>query len=162
MKTTKNQNLLAATLVVVVLFTASVTRLAAQTVGQKVSDASATVTETVQDASKTTADKLDRIWQQIDERRLMHRTRDEMVGWVIMGIVVGSILGRVTKLAWGTAFAFGLIGAVVGGEVAHFTQLDIGLGPVLIRYEDLLCAMIGAVVLLLIMRVVMSKRKPKK
>ena len=42
----------------------------------------------------------------------------------------------------------GLVGAFVGGILANVLQLDFGLGPVLIRYEDLICSLVGGFVLL--------------
>jgi len=43
--------------------------------------------------------------------------------------------------------------------VAHVTQLDLGLGPVLIRYEDLLFSLAGGVLVLLGVRRFMARKK---
>jgi len=161
MKTLDRHTLIAAALIGVVALTGSVTRLAAQSVGDKVAATTDEVKEKVQDAGKTAASKLDQLWQRIDEARLKNRARDEIVAWLLMGVVVGSVLGRATKLTWFTAFAFGLIGAFLGGMVVHVTQFDMGLGPVLIRYEDLLSSVAGAVVVLLVVRGVMKEKKSK-
>jgi uncharacterized membrane protein YeaQ/YmgE (transglycosylase-associated protein family) len=136
-------------------------RTSAQSVGEKVSAAASETKEKIQDAGKTAANKLEQLWQRIDEQRLKNRTPDEMVAWLIMGLLVGSILGRATGLRSWTAFAFGLIGAFLGGILVHLTQFNLGLGPVLIRYEDLLFSLAGGVLLLLVARRFMSQ-KPKK
>jgi uncharacterized membrane protein YeaQ/YmgE (transglycosylase-associated protein family) len=157
----RRRNLIAAALIGAVVFTGSVTQVAAQSVSEKVATTAGETKEKVQDAGKAAATKLERLWQQIDEARLKNRTRDEIVAWLIMGVVVGSILGRATKLSWSTAFVFGLIGAFLGGLVVHLTQFDMGLGPVLVRYEDLLAALIGAVLVLFVARRVMKTKEKK-
>jgi hypothetical protein len=133
----------------------------AQSVGEKVGAAASETKEKIQDAGKTAANKLEQLWQRIDEQRLKNRTPDEVVAWLIMGLLVGSILGRAAGLRSWTAFAFGLIGAFLGGILVHLTQFNLGLGPVLIRYEDLLFSLGGGVLVLLVARRFMS-RKPKK
>ena len=136
-------------------------RTTAQTVGEKASAAASETKEKIGDASKTAANKLDQLWQRIDQARLKNRTPDEIVGWVIMGLLVGGVLARTTDLRRWRPFVFGLIGAFLGGIVAHVTKLDLGLGPVLIRYEDFLFSLVGAVLVLLVARRFMSrKQKP--
>jgi len=115
----------------------------AQTVAEKASAAASETKEEIRDAGKAVEGKLEQLWQRIDEARLKNRTPDEIVGWLIMGLLVGGILARATDLRRWSALAFGLIGAVLGGIVAHVTRLDLGLGPVLIRYEDLLVSLVG-------------------
>jgi uncharacterized membrane protein YeaQ/YmgE (transglycosylase-associated protein family) len=134
----------------------------AATVGESVSTATGDATKTLKEGEKVALTKIEQIWQRIDERRLKNRTRDELVAWVIMGLLVGGLLSRVSNAKPVTSFLFGLIGAFVGGIVAHVAQLDFGLGPVLIRYEDLLCSFVGGALLLLIGRVVTARKSPKK
>jgi hypothetical protein len=158
-RTTHRQSLLAAALAIVCfgLFASA----SDQSVGEKTSAAVSDAKEQVQDAGKTAASKLEQLWQRIDESRLKNRTPDEIVAWLIMGLVVGSILGRATSLRPWSTLAFGLIGAFLGGIVVHATRLNLGLGPVLIRYEDLLFSLAGGILVVLIARRFMS-RKPKK
>ncbi len=62
------------------------------------------------------------------------------------------ILAQATGRKFWAAVAIGLIGSFLGGMVAHVTQLDLGLGPVLIRYEDLPLSLAGGVLVLLVAR----------
>jgi uncharacterized membrane protein YeaQ/YmgE (transglycosylase-associated protein family) len=136
-------------------------RTLAQTVEEKASAAASEAKETIEDAGKTAASKLDQLWRKIDEARLKNRTPDQIVAWLIMGLLVGGILSRTTDLRSWRPFVFGLLGAFLGGIVARVTELDLGLGPVLIRYEDLLFSLAGGVLVLLIARRFMSrKQKP--
>ena len=113
--------------------------------------------KSVEDAGKTAANKMEQFWHTIEAQRLKNRTRDEIVAWVIMGILVGGLAG--TFSAYGTSgvgrfvnLIFGLIGAFIGGVLASLTQLDFGWGPVLIRYEELLLSFVGAAVIVLFAR----------
>jgi uncharacterized membrane protein YeaQ/YmgE (transglycosylase-associated protein family) len=136
-------------------------RASAQTVGEKASAAATETKENIQDAGKTAAGKLEQLWQRVDEARLKNRTPDEIVAWLIMGLLVGGILARTTDSRRWSAFAFGLIGAFLGGIVAHVTELDLGLGLVLIRYEDLLFSLVGGVLILLAARLFMSRKQKR-
>jgi len=136
-------------------------RMSAQTVAEKASVAASETKEEIKDVGKAAEGKLEQLWQRIDEARLKNRTPDEIVGWLIMGLLVGGILARATDLRRWSALAFGLIGAFLGGIVAHVTKLDLGMGPVLIRYEDLLVSLVGAVLIVLgARRFVSRKKKP--
>ena len=131
-------------------------------VTEKVSAAAADAEKKIEAAGKEASNKLEELWQRIDERRLKNRTRDEIVAWLLMGLLVAAILHRISKLSLLTNCALGLAGAFAGGMAAHVTQFNIGLGPVLIRYEDLICAIGGSLLLLVLVRWLMSKRKPKE
>jgi uncharacterized membrane protein YeaQ/YmgE (transglycosylase-associated protein family) len=122
--------------------------------------------KSVEEAGKTAADKIEQLWHSIEGQRIKNRTRDEIVAWVIMGILVGGLAG--TFSAYGTSgmgrfinLVFGLIGAFIGGVLAAMTQLDFGWGPVLIRYEELLLSFVGAAMIVLLARW-MRNRSGKK
>ena len=141
-----------------------------QNSGQGITERVAAATEsakaTAQDVSKAATDKIGQIWQRIDERRLENRTRDEIVAWVIMGVLVGACAGLLTifRTSAGQRFvtlAIGLLGAFVGGIIAHVAQLDFGMGPVLIRYEDLLLSLIGGLLMLVTFKFVAARRRGK-
>ena len=150
------------TLVVIALTLAGITFVAAlalpvqaQGVGERVSTTVRDTEQTLRDAGQSAADQVEQLWLRLDERRLKNRTRDEIVAWLIMGCLVGSLtvtLGLFKSTTGGRllAFALGLIGAFIGGIIVHLGRIDFGMGPVLIRYEDLGFALAGAVVLLLV------------
>lgn len=142
-----------------------------QTAGpQVVERAQETVEEArtgLQQAGQAATDKVDELWRRVDERRLKNRTRDEIVAWVIIGLLVGNMVGLLSLLRttlWQRLgiVAVGLIGALFGGMAAHLMQLDFGLGPVFIRYEDLLVSMIGGLLLIGGARWFASYRRKKK
>ncbi len=130
-------------------------------VSEKVSAAASDAEKKVEAAGKEAANKLEVLWERIDERRLKNRTPDEIVAWVLMGLLVAALLHRISKLNAFTNCLLGLGGAFAGGIIANVTQFNIGLGPVLIRYEDLICAIGGSLLLLLAVRWFMARRKPK-
>ncbi len=102
----------------------------------------------IQETGQAALNNVQVLWQRIDERRLKNRTRDELVAWVIMGLLVGGLFYRLGAHNQITSVVLGLVGAFIGGIAAHVAQLSLGLGPVLITYEDLLCTFLGGVLIL--------------
>jgi uncharacterized membrane protein YeaQ/YmgE (transglycosylase-associated protein family) len=131
------------------------------TVSEKVGAAADEAGKALQDAGHATKNKLEEWWRRIDESRLKNRTRDEIVAWLIMGFVVASVLAQTTGLRRVTAYALGLVGALLGGIIVHVSQFDLGLGPVLIRYEDLLFSLVGSLLVVLGARWFLSRRAGK-
>ena len=136
-------------------------RAASTGTGPMLASAADDAKQKLTDAGKTAMNKIEELWRQIDERRLSHRTRDEIVAWVIMGLLVGGLLQMTANLRRFATLVFGLAGAFLGGIIAHLTQLNLGLGPVLIRYEDLLLSLGGGLLLVIVMRIFMKKKQPK-
>lgn len=104
--------------------------------------------EFIQEHGQAAVEGVQTLWQRIDEKRLKNRTPDEIVAMVIMGMLVGGLLYRFGKRGQVTSIIFGLIGAFIGGIVANVTQVNLGLGPILITYEDLLFSLLGAVLMI--------------
>jgi uncharacterized membrane protein YeaQ/YmgE (transglycosylase-associated protein family) len=125
-------------------------------------ETSASVKEAGNSAAETAKD----LWRRVDAARLKNRTPDEIVAWVIMGVLVGAIAGAMTNLKPTGAgklgrLVLGLAGAFLGGIIVHVGQFDFGWGPVLIRYEELFFSLLGAVLLLVLGRVLRSRMKKK-
>lgn len=124
------------------------------------------VKESVQDASRAVGKSFEDLWRRVDEGRLKNRTRDEIVAWIIMGTLVGAVAGLLTSLkSTGLGklgrLLLGLAGAFIGGMIVHLGRIDFGLGPVLIRYEELLFSLVGAIVLIVVARLFRSGAKKK-
>jgi uncharacterized membrane protein YeaQ/YmgE (transglycosylase-associated protein family) len=120
--------------------------------------------DTVQEASASASETMKELWHRIDEARLQNRTRDEIVAWIIMGVLVGALAGTMTTLKpTGSGkmgrLLWGLAGAFLGGIIVHVAQINFGWGPVLIRYEELLFSFLGAIILLLIGKLIRSRTK---
>lgn len=134
-------------------------------VGERVGAAAQNTKATVQEASAAAVNKIDEIWRRVDERRL-NRSRDEFVAWILVGLLVGNFIGMLSAKPstlpqrLGTV-AVGLIGAFAGGIVAHVCQLDLGMGPVLIRYEDLLFSVVGGLLLVAGVRLLVAQKRKR-
>lgn len=117
-------------------------------------------------AGKTVANDASALWQNIDAARLKNRTPDEIVSWVIMGVLVGALAGMLTPFRNTAAgklgkLLVGLAGAAIGGMVVRVGHIDFGWGPVLIRYEELAASFVGAILLILVVRLLRSKSVKK-
>lgn len=147
--------------------TAAEVEAAARNAQRSVSGAVGDASDAVKDASRDAARSIENLWRRVDDSRLKNRNRDEIVAWVIVGVLIGALAGAFTTL--NTSFSgqigrlfIGLAGAAVGGLVVRMAKLDFGWGPVLIRYEDLAFAAAGAVVLVLLFRLVSSRSSKKQ
>ncbi len=116
------------------------------------SEGASEANQKIQETGQATVEKIQTLWQRIDERRLKNRTPDQLVAWVIMGLLVGGLLGRFGKRNQLVSILLGLVGAFIGGILANVTQLNLGLGPVLITYEDLLFTLVGGILILCVAR----------
>jgi uncharacterized membrane protein YeaQ/YmgE (transglycosylase-associated protein family) len=130
----------------------------------KTKEAAQETSAAVAQAGRSAADKAEQLWRRIDAARLKNRTRDEIVAWVIMGVLVGALAGMMTSLkptGLGKLgrLLLGLAGAFLGGIVVRVTGLDFGWGPVLIRYEELAFSLIGAILLLVLARFIRSRSR---
>ena len=136
-------------------------------VTQKAEDMAKQTTAAVEKAGTDAAEAAKTLWQRIDAARLKNRTPDQLVAWVIMGLLAGAFAGMMTKLkstGMGAAgrLVLGLAGSFLGGLVAAASNVNFGWGPVLIRYEELFFSLLGAVVLLVVWRLIGSGMKKKE
>ena len=120
----------------------------------------------VEDAGRSVADGAGKLLDRFDEARLKHRSRDEVIAWVIMGLLVAAAAGMMTPLR-PTGFGnlgrilLGLGGAFLGGMVVRVARLDFNWGSAVIRYEELLASLVGAILLFVIFRLVRPRSVKK-
>lgn len=139
-------------------------------VGEKAKEVLRETSAAVEQAGDAAAETAKGFWQRLDEARLKNRTPDELVAWVIMGVLVGAVAGMMTTLkptGLGKVgrLLLGLAGAFLGGILVHVGQFDFGWGPVLIRYEELFFSLVGAILILAVGRIIyarMLKKTPPK
>ncbi len=135
---------------------------AAESVSDKVSAAASGAEQQIGETSRAAEAQIQELWRRIDEQRLKNRTPDQLVAWLIMGLLAGGLISTFCQLNRVITLLLGLVGAFLGGIVANVTQLNLGLGPVLIRYEDLIFSLLGGVIVVLVMRWLVSRRSPEK
>lgn len=123
--------------------------------------------EVVVEAGQSVATGAGNVWQSIEKQGLSKGTRDGIVAWMIVGALVGAIAGMLTSMkATGMGrfgrLLLGLIGAFIGGVAVRVGNLDLGWNPLQIRYEELLFAFAGAVLLVVLARLVRATTQKKQ
>ena len=94
----------------------------------------------------------------------MNITLVDLVTWLIVGALTGPLVGRLVtrgkKNGFGhlTNLGIGLVGALLGGILFSIIPVIRPLAAVSVNLEDLISAVLGALLFLLIVRVV-QKRK---
>ena len=136
------------------------------TAGERLGAAAESTKATLQEASTAAANEIDQVWRRIDESRLKNRTRDEIVAWVIVGLLVGNIVGLFSAAGASRgqrlgAMILGLVGAFIGGIITHVFRLNLGMGPVLIRYEDLLVSLVGGFLFVIVVRLLIAQKRQR-
>jgi uncharacterized membrane protein YeaQ/YmgE (transglycosylase-associated protein family) len=86
----------------------------------------------------------------------------DVIVWLLVGAIAGTLLGRLLrgrKEGFGTwtNIGVGLVGALVGGIVFRVFKIDLGLGQIAITAEDLVAAILGSLLFLLVLKM---RRKP--
>ena len=87
----------------------------------------------------------------------MHISLDQLIVWLLVGATAGSLVGLVVKrnkqgFGWLGNLSIGLAGAFVGGLLFRLLRIDLGLGVIAISLEDVVAALVGAIVCLLALR----------
>lgn len=126
---------------------------AQETTSDKISKAANETSEAIKDAGHATEQAAQDLWARIDANRLKNRTPDQIVAWIIIGVLVGAITGMFTALrstGMGVLgrLLLGLAGAFIGGMIVAVANIDFGWGVVIIRYEELVFAFAGALILI--------------
>ncbi len=81
----------------------------------------------------------------------------QIIVWLIVGAIAGSLAGLVvkgTKRGFGrfANLGIGLVGAIVGGLLFRLLRIDLGLGAISVSLEDLVAAFFGSIVFLIALR----------
>lgn len=90
----------------------------------------------------------------------------KIVVWIVVGSLAGTLAGRLVTLKkeglgrW-TNVVVGLVGALIGGYLFDFFNIDLGLGEIKITFEDLIAA-IGGSLLLIFLVWLLSKVTARK
>src|SRR5262245_50456793 len=92
---------------VMVLFAAG-HAAAGASASDQISTVSTKAGEQIQAAGQATQSGLEELWRRIDEKRLKNRTPDQLVGWLIIGLLVGGIIHHFSKLSWFATILLGL------------------------------------------------------
>jgi len=97
----------------------------------------------------------------------MNFTLSELLIWLIVGGLVGSLVGMiVTRRKEGFGhwinLGIGMIGAVIGGIIFNLFKIDLGLGEFAITAEDLISALMGAILFVVFLWIFKKVRANKK
>ena len=145
-------------LLALLFFSALPTFAADDSLSQKTSQTIEETKKAVQDAGQAT---MDDVWRRLDEARLKNRSPDEIIAWALMGILVGAVAGVLTSLKSPGKVGYlvsGLVGAFIGGILVNLTKVNFGWGPVLIRYEELLFSLAGAILIVALLKLTGLKK----
>ena len=96
----------------------------------------------------------------------MNVTLNEIIVWLIVGALAGSLVGMIVrrqKAGFGRFgnLGVGLVGALIGGLLFKLLNIDLGFGKIAITLEDLLSAFIGSLLFLAVLGVIKHRRSRK-
>jgi uncharacterized membrane protein YeaQ/YmgE (transglycosylase-associated protein family) len=98
---------------------------------------------------------------------LMKINPDEVITWLIVGALAGSLAGMVVKghrAGFGRVLnlAIGLIGALIGGFLFKILHIDLGIvGAITVTSEEVVVSFIGALLFLAIVWFIRKLRSAK-
>ncbi len=89
-------------------------------------------------------------------------TISDLLSWLVIGILAGSLAGMIvtrnkTGLGHFLNLLVGLVGAIIGGAIVRLLKLDFGLGKIVLRWEDMVAAVIGSLLLIILVSVLRKK-----
>ena len=81
-------------------------------------------------------------------------TMDQLIVWLVIGGLAGFIVGLIFKgkkkgFGFFTNLLIGLIGAVIGGFIFDLLNIRLGMGRLVLSFDDLIAAIAGAFILLI-------------
>ncbi len=79
----------------------------------------------------------------------------QIIVWLIIGGLAGTLAGRLVTfkkegLGRWTNLVVGLIGALIGGGVFKVFHIDLGLGEIKLTFEDLIAAILGSLLFIVL------------
>jgi len=82
-----------------------------------------------------------------------------IIVWLIVGALAGTLNGRLmtfSKQGFGfwTNLVVGMLGAIVGGVLFWLFHIDLGLSEIKITFQDLISAVTGSVLCILVWRLI--------
>ncbi len=123
--------------------------------------------QAVQDATSESMEAAGSFFQRVNESGVQNWTRDEIVAWLIMALLVGSAAGmfyskKTNGLGKLIHFMFGLVGALAGCTLVRAGPINHGWGGTMISYEALVYSFGVALLLIVGDRILSSQKKKKK
>jgi len=93
----------------------------------------------------------------------MSLTLADIVVWMIVGLIAGSLAGMVVTASWTglsrwTSLGVGMVGALIGGLIFRLFGIWPGLDSVAISLREILAAFVGSLIFLLILWIVRITR----
>ena len=93
-------------------------------------------------------------------------TLTDLLVWVVVGMIAGSLAGVVVKRKKGGFgrygnLGIGLVGALIGGFLFNLLRIDLGLQNVTISLQDIVSAFVGSLLFLVALFYVRSWYKKK-
>lgn len=90
----------------------------------------------------------------------------ELVVWIIIGALAGSLVGLVVKrnkkgFGWLINVGIGMVGALIGGFLFDVLRIDFGLANITISLQDIVAAFVGSLIFLAILFFVRRAREKK-
>lgn len=97
----------------------------------------------------------------------MNLTISDVLSWMIIGGFAGSLVGMMVKRrkkGWGhlVNLGVGLVGAIIGGGAIRVFKVDFGIGEIVLRWEDMVAALIGSFVLIGCIAIARRKQQKEK
>jgi uncharacterized membrane protein YeaQ/YmgE (transglycosylase-associated protein family) len=86
----------------------------------------------------------------------MNETLVEIVVWIIIGMLAGSLTGLAVKrnkkgFGWYINLGIGMVGALIGGFLFNLFDIDLGSANIKIELQDIVAAFVGSLIFLLVL-----------
>lgn len=83
----------------------------------------------------------------------MEVTLVDLLVWIIVGMLAGSLTGLVVKrkkegFGWYVNLGIGLAGALIGGFLFDILKIDLGLANISVSLQDIVAAFVGSLLFL--------------